>query len=166
MKRFTLLTVLLLTFFCIDAMAQSSMTDEQVIQFVMKEHEAGTSQAQIVTKLMQRGVDISQIRRVRNKYERMTKGTGLGTAGKGADNGDAKRLRSNNGGDKAEKPQYRIKDGSMNSATRTYDKDDEEFMMMQEEMTDILPADTATLLKQLMEEKNKKKVFGRDIFNN
>ena len=46
-------------------MAQSSMTDNQVMEFVMKEHEAGTSQAQIVTKLMQRGVDIQQIRRVR-----------------------------------------------------------------------------------------------------
>ena len=50
-------------------MAQSSMTDNQVMEFVMKEHEAGTSQAQIVTKLMQRGVDIQQIRRVRQKYE-------------------------------------------------------------------------------------------------
>ena len=28
-------------------MAQSSMTDNQVMEFVMKEHEAGTSQAQI-----------------------------------------------------------------------------------------------------------------------
>ena len=54
-------------------MAQSSMTDNQVMEFVMKEHEAGTSQAQIVTKLMQRGVDIQQIRRVRQKYEGMAK---------------------------------------------------------------------------------------------
>lgn len=53
------------------AMAQSSsMTDDQVMQFVVKEHGSGTSNAQIVTKLMQRGVDISQIRRVRNRYER------------------------------------------------------------------------------------------------
>ena len=43
------------------------MSDEQVIQFVTKEHAAGTSQAQIVTKLMQKGVDISQIRRVRQR---------------------------------------------------------------------------------------------------
>ena len=54
-------------------MAQSSMTDDQVIKFVIKEHENGTSQEQIVTKLMQRGVDISQIRRVRQKFQRMSK---------------------------------------------------------------------------------------------
>lgn len=167
MKRTVLLTLLLLTFFSIEVAAQSSMTDEQVIQFVMKEHEAGTSQAQIVTKLMQRGVDISQIRRVRNKYERMTKGTGLGTTGNGTSNGDAKRLRTNNGGDEKERvSKYRIKDGNASGTAHTYDKDDTEFMLMQDEMTEILPADTATLLKQLMDEKTKKKVFGRDIFNN
>ena len=58
--------------------AQSSMSDEQVLEFVMKENAAGTSQAQIVTKLMQRGVNIQQIRRIKDKYERQTKRKGLG----------------------------------------------------------------------------------------
>ena len=35
------------------------MTDEEVLAFVIKERQAGTSQAQIVTKLMQNGVDIA-----------------------------------------------------------------------------------------------------------
>ena len=36
--------------------AQSShMTDDQVMSFVVKEHERGTSNSQIVTKLMQKG---------------------------------------------------------------------------------------------------------------
>ncbi len=52
-------------------MAQSGMTDDQVMSFVAKEHSAGTSNSHIVTKPMQRGVDISQIRRVREKYEKM-----------------------------------------------------------------------------------------------
>ena len=53
--------------------AQSShMTDDQVMSFVVKEHERGTANSQIVTKLMQKGVDISQIRRVRNKYQKMS----------------------------------------------------------------------------------------------
>jgi transcriptional accessory protein Tex/SPT6 len=61
-------------------MAQSSsMTDDQVMRYVAKEHQAGTSQSQIVIKLMQQGVDISQIRRVRKEYERMQKNQGLGT---------------------------------------------------------------------------------------
>lgn len=68
MKRLLIFTFLVMTMsVCIKA--QSSMTDNQVMAFVVKEHEAGTSQAQIVTKLMQRGVDIQQIRRVRRKYE-------------------------------------------------------------------------------------------------
>lgn len=61
------------------AAAQSSMTDEQILQFVMKENANGTSQAQIVTKLMQKGVTIDQIRRVKDKYERQAKNKGLGT---------------------------------------------------------------------------------------
>ena len=39
----------------------STMSDDQVMRLVVKEHEKGTSNAQIVTKLMQQGVDISQI---------------------------------------------------------------------------------------------------------
>ena len=33
--------------------AQTSMSDEQIMQFVIKEHNAGASQSQIVAKLMQ-----------------------------------------------------------------------------------------------------------------
>ena len=44
-------------------------------EFIVKEHNKGTSQTQIVTKLMQNGVDkISQIRRVRDTYEKIKKG--------------------------------------------------------------------------------------------
>ncbi len=77
--------------------AQSSMTDDQVMQFVLKERSAGTSQAQIVTKLMQKGVDINQLRRIKAKYERQSKNGGLGlvkdeTVGKTEDG-----MRVNNG---------------------------------------------------------------------
>ena len=96
MKRY--IFVLLLAVISFSTMsAQSSMTDDQVMQFVLKEHAAGTSQAQIVTKLMQKGVDISQIRRIKAKYERQSKNGGLGlvkdeTVGKTEDG-----LRTNNG---------------------------------------------------------------------
>lgn len=70
----------IIVFLCIgiaDVSAQS-MTDEQVLQFVAVEYQKGTSQAQIVTKLMQKGVDINQIRRVKQKYERQANNGGLG----------------------------------------------------------------------------------------
>ena len=67
-KQFILVLLLALT--AGPVMAQSSsMSDDQVMSFVVKEHERGTRNPQIVTKLMQKGVDISQISRVRDKYE-------------------------------------------------------------------------------------------------
>ena len=77
MKRYVILLIALMAFAATTS-AQSSMTDDQIMQFVVKEHNAGTSQAQIVTKLMQRGVNITQIRRVRDKYERQIQNKGMG----------------------------------------------------------------------------------------
>ena len=77
MKR-TILYILIGLLMPLAAVAQSSMTDDQVMRFVLKEHEAGTSQQQIVTKLMQRGVDIQQIRRVKKIAERQKEEAGLG----------------------------------------------------------------------------------------
>ena len=160
------------------AMAQSSsMTDDQVMQFVVKEHGSGTSNAQIVTKLMQRGVDISQIRRVRTRYEKEAKLGGLASAtGKVSSNGS--RLRTNNGktrddyGKEADKEasnysNYRIKGQRDFSYKHTYDNQDEEYVDMQNEMYGIYP-DSTQLLRHLLAEQryNRKKVFGRDIFNN
>ena len=71
MKKYILFVLLALC--SLNGFAQSSMTDTQVMDFVQKEHKKGTPQSQIVTKLMQSGVDISQIRRVRNLYEKMQK---------------------------------------------------------------------------------------------
>ena len=173
MKRLLIFTFLFLTT-AVCAVAQSSMTDNQVMAFVVKEHEAGTSQAQIVTKLMQRGVDIQQIRRVRRKYENEKNGMGIVSADRGqtADN----RMRKNNGKHKSDDL-----DGPKNSRSnsnfrvsgvdmRGSDIDDssEDFVQMQDELGTILPTDTAALVKQLMEERehNRRKVFGRDIFNN
>ena len=63
MKRFLLIVgMFLLT--CMTVTAQSSMTDEQVIKFVMKEQKAGTSQQEIAVKLVQKGVTTDQIKRV------------------------------------------------------------------------------------------------------
>ena len=77
MRRFFILAFFM-SLMTMGSMAQSAMTDEQVLQYVVEEHQSGTSQAQIVTKLMQRGVDIEQIRRVKQKYERLAKNQGLG----------------------------------------------------------------------------------------
>ena len=80
MKISHIAAVLMLGFAPLGALAQtSSMTDQQVMEFVVKEHKLGTSQSQIATKLIQRGVDIQQIRRVRKMYDRQIQNQGLGT---------------------------------------------------------------------------------------
>ena len=55
--------------FAAQSYSQSSMTDEQVVRFVLEQQEKGASQEQIVTKLLQRGVTTQQMRRVRKKYQ-------------------------------------------------------------------------------------------------
>lgn len=178
MKKYIVL-VLLMIFSIGSASAQtSSMTDDQVMRLVVKEHERGTSNAQIVTKLMQQGVDISQIRRVRNKYERQMKQGGVAGASEEVASKDATRLRTNNGktredygkgiDEKAENySNYRVKAKKDKDYKHTYDEDDEEFMDFQDEMDGLIP-DTAMMIKRLLAEREmkRKKVFGRDIFNN
>jgi len=46
-----------------------AMTDTQVMQYIARQYKAGRSQSQIVTRLVQRGVTMEQIRRARNQYE-------------------------------------------------------------------------------------------------
>ena len=157
-------------FFCpLGMMAQSSMTDDQVIKFVIKEHEAGSSQTQIVTKLMQNGVDIQQIRRVKAKYDRQIKQGGLGAVADDAVSKAEKRMRKNNGETKDEKVKdksnLRLEGG--NAIAHTFDDEDEDFLLMQSEMQGLIPTDSIEWLNQILEErqKEKKKVFGRDIFN-
>lgn len=158
------------------AIAQSSMTDEQILKFVMKENAEGTSQAQIVTKLMQKGVTIEQIRRVKDKYERQAKNKGLGTVSSKDSEEDNGRQRKNNGkkgssknDDDEESPQYRIKDTREKKKSKSkevvYDETNEDWLMMQDELNTFIP-DTTAMLEKLLAEKRKKKVFGRDIFNN
>jgi len=114
MKKFVI--GLMLLSLCPAAMrGQSSMTDSQVADFVQKEVAKGTSQAQIVTKLMQNGVDITQIRRVRKKYERQANDSGLGTAT--AETRNADRLRTNNG--KLSSKQQTLKDDRLRASTST-----------------------------------------------
>lgn len=158
------------------AMAQSSMTDQQIMEFVMEEQQKGTSQSQIVTKLMQRGVTIDQIRSVRNKYERQMKDKGLGVKDITTTGQNTDRLRKNNGAKKTTPyvSKYRLKDGNIKQqTTHTYDSQDPDFLLMQRELSSFMP-DSAEIYDQMYleqmlkdkEDKNKKKIFGHDIFNN
>ena len=158
-----LLVYILLSVLCqLTVSAQSTMTDDQIMNFVAREYKAGTSQAQIVTKLIQRGVDIDRIRNIKRKYERQAKQQGLGVV---AEKSVSDRLRKNNGEKKDTQGQYsnyRLRMGrGVGSVT------EDERLLMQKELTALMPQDTMTMPIQ-MTEKNydrNRKVFGRDIFN-
>ena len=166
MKRIILFSVFL-ALCSFHMYAQSSMTDEQVLRYVMKEHEAGTSQSQIITKLMQRGVDIQQIRRVKKTYERVAKDKGLGQVSAGTTKEKANdRMRKNNGSEKEDhNSDFKIKAADKASERTVYDKTNPNFRQMQSELSDILPDSIIIRDERLEAELNKKKVFGRDIFN-
>ncbi len=67
--------LLLLSLICIFSIAvvyaQSSMTDEQVVEYVKQAHERGLGQKEIAIELMKRGVSKEQLQRVKEKYENL-----------------------------------------------------------------------------------------------
>ena len=68
MKKFIITSILALSF-CTAVFAQK-LTDNQVLEIIRTEVQAGSSQSQIATKLMQRGATVQQVRRLRDQYER------------------------------------------------------------------------------------------------
>lgn len=185
-KVFLSLCMLMLAFVSVGA--QSSMSDEQILKFVMKEQKAGSSQQEIVTKLMQNGVTIDQIRQVRKKYERMQKNQGLGTVNKDMTEDEMldERLRRNNGQEKnsateklkddkliMQRNQQKDKFNKYGKNKRYLQNDEND---MKAELDDFLPDSLDIYDRQVIrnylrdkeraEGKDGKKIFGHDIFNN
>lgn len=65
-NRIVLTLLFALTAFC-GAIAQN-LSDAQVMEIIAREYKAGSTRLQIVTRLMSRGVDVEQIRRLYNLY--------------------------------------------------------------------------------------------------
>ena len=159
----------------LSSLAQSSMTDSQVAAYVQKEMKRGTSQAQIVTHLMQSGVDISQIRRVRRSYEQQMRESSTGSVSGQSTN----RLRQNNsvsnhtGKGNAQERYATESADRRRDATSTqrlqgvpqwqeqYNEDDADFRNFQNEVGAMVP-DTLAMVGRYKGHK----VFGRDIFSN
>ncbi|MBQ3313435.1 MAG: SLBB domain-containing protein, partial [Prevotella sp.] len=145
MKKYVLFFVMLLS---VQMAVAQGMSDQQVMEFIVAEAKAGTSQSQIVTKLMQRGVKIDQIRRLRQQYDKQISSAGQSAVADGAVNEAASRMRKNN-------------EEQRTTRLSSYDRDDRNARMM---------ADTAMVMRDDRyynepEETTGKKVFGRDIFN-
>ena len=174
MKRFT--TVLLCLLLAIGyAQAQSGMTDNQVMDYVIEQNARGVSRQKIVTDLMQRGVTIEQIRRIQKKYQRQMKNGALGADDITAGSKDVKnRMRQANGEKRYEEKErekrnvskYRKKDGRPKTKKNTYDDEDDEFVEMDEAMDFMMPDSLKYFDDEDFKKKEKgRKIFGHDVFN-
>ena len=153
------------------------MSDSQVMQYMIKENAKGTSRQQIVIGLMERGVKIDQIRRIREKYEKQKSGDVPGARDISGTSNDGSRLRTNNGEEKTElkgnrqrkSPEEKVDLSQMSEAQRKRWEREQKADYL-DEMDALLPDSLDQL--ELPEEdnfykkKNEKQVFGRNIFNN
>ena len=151
MRKLTLLMMWLLS--CTIAFAQG-MSDQQVMQFMQQEVKAGTSQSQIFTKLMQKGVKIEQIRRIRQQYDKQLKSRGASGAADAAVSAADSRMRSNGTGKKAQEVVVG-KEGT--SQAQLQEEADIQYAEIQQNINQHVDGEVG--------EANLK-VFGRDIFNN
>ena len=174
MKRITTL-ILSMTFAVATGWAQSGMTDNQVMDYVIEQNAKGVSRQQIVTQLMQRGVTIDQLRRIQKKYQKQIKNGSLGGEDITAGSKDVKnRMREANGEkreeqvakDKKNASQFRVKDTKTKNQIQrhTYDEKDADYVEMDEAVDFMMPDS----LKYFYEEQksSKRKIFGHDVFNN
>ena len=173
MKRFSTI-IACLALAAMTGWAQSGMTDNQVMDYVIEQNAKGVSRQHIVTQLMQRGVTIEQIRRLQKKYQKQSGGEMLGaediTAGSKAvktrmrqTNDEVRQQQAER--DRQQASQFRIRDGKLQNRQlrHTYNSQDADFMAMDDAMDFMMPDS----LKYYYTEKNpKRKIFGHDVFNN
>lgn len=176
---------LLLFFFTFagEALAQSSMTDSQIMEFVVKENDKGTPREDIFKKLIERGVSVDDIRRIRDKYEKQNKNNVVG--GRNIDGSQTiDRMRKNNGQtrreDNAEKNKnfkQRQTAGNKRRVNKSEMNDFQRKRYEEQEMDEyadafdfVLPDSLDMMFPDKLgdgKDKGKKKeVFGRNIFNN
>ena len=173
MKRIFLLHISLVLFLWLipsgAVLAQTTgMTDNEVYEFIVKEKDKGTSQQQIAVKLVQRGVQMEQIKRVRDKYLKESQS-------------DLPNVRSVTGQDRLRKNNGDVRDKKQkqpqNIRKRQYKKEDftdEEYSEFEKRQLrdytnslEFLFPDSMSVYGEYDEEKlGKKIIFGHDIFNN
>ena len=148
MKRVLFFALMVVS--ALSVMAQG-MTDQQVADFVRREMKAGASQAQIVTRLVQRGVPIDQIRRIRNQADARITESGVDANVSGTNNQVSERLRQNTDG----VTNQELNTAKVGTTGEIYADASEDISEVEH---DIQATSNVT-------EATGKKIFGHDIFN-
>ena len=138
-KLFALLTLLLI---CTTAFAQSSMTDDQVLKYLVTESQKGTSQQKMAADLIKKGVTTTQLQRVRKKAEKLRE-----------EAMDESKQGSKKKKDKNKKDDELNLDAAKSRAEELGLEQDEEELLSGSD--DVLG----------LTEEDQRQVFGRNIFN-
>ena len=141
-----------------------SMSDNQVIEYMKKEQEKGTSQQQIVTSLMKRGVTTDQLRRIRKKYQAEQQNLGASDlTGKNAGKSESRlRTERQQQGEQAQmRDQYMVQ-----SQQRMQNRNYGTWQDRQNDMNDELTNWDMDFAADELQVRDENQVFGRNIFNN
>ena len=154
------LVMLLLLVVCGGTSLAQTMSDEQVVEYVLQQQEKGMSQNDIIKNLIRRGVTMEQVNRLKAKYSKQEKGV--------VGNTDIyKKVRTRNKPETDIKRDYMLKSAKSQTGQSTVKKPGgltEEELMLQE-LSFIMP-DSLDLYMEMNKEEPKKKIFGRNIFSN
>ena len=91
-----LFLILFLCGFFGSAFAQS-MSDAQILQYVMQQKKLGKAESDIAQELLKKGATLEQIQKMRQKYASQLEKTGMGQAADRAIGDATDRMRKNNG---------------------------------------------------------------------
>ena len=166
-----LLIAFLVLFGCSGIAVAQTMSDEQVIEYVLQAQEQGKTQTQIVKELMRRGVTMDQVNRLKTKYNKQDAGVVGNT-----ESFQKVRTRTNpaqylNGQKNQEqlKRDYMIKAYQDKQAATTTKPQMPGMLTPEQEMLqglDFIMPDSMDMYMELYKEKPGKQIFGRNIFNN
>lgn len=158
MKKLALFFVFML---CAHFVVAQTMTDDQIVNFIMSEHEKGATEMDITKKLLNKGVSIDQIKKISNNLTSLNEGKGLGMLEKenmqrsmrvrsvpsssdypfSASKKEKKNLTEKNKNRKKSNDSYLY---SLNETEKGEEEDEDDYI----------------------EEEDSLKIFGHDIFNN
>ena len=137
--------------------AQSTMTDDQVINFIKIQQERGASSSSIVTQLMNRGVTVEQLRRARRTYQMQLN-----------QEGTSERVVQRDRTANRQRVQQQRDDNNMvesfSNQQQLYTREETQEVFTQE--LTFWDVDSIKYRQSLIEEYNQSQVFGRNIFNN
>lgn len=179
MKIRSLLFVLLLMFTGVPAaFAQSAMSDSQVMDYIIKENDKGSSRSDITKKLIEKGVSIDQLRRVKTKMEKEQKNQQMG-ARNISTGGTENRLRTSNAQERSTNPHYTnrykvpVDINKLPPSQRrryledqNYGYEDEMFYMGVRDTSELDAEEMSDMMQMRQPKDPTKQVFGRNIFSN